>query len=100
MASCDNCSEKCPKAELAHEIAKGRMYATNELVTMIKKIEIGQLVEVVRCEFCLYRSQYPDKDGFYKCGGVSTDGVAMMVSPDFYCKHGERRCRDGGGTAL
>ena len=50
-------------------------------------------VEVVRCEKCLYRSQYCDENGLYKCGGLQTeDGdLVLMVKPDFFCAFGERR---------
>ena len=37
MPDCENCNERCPKAEMAHEIALGRMYTTNELVNLVKK---------------------------------------------------------------
>lgn len=36
---CDNCTEKCPQEETACEIAKGRMYATKEMIDCLKKIE-------------------------------------------------------------
>lgn len=36
---CDNCTEKCPQEELACEIAKGRMYATNEVVRLQKELK-------------------------------------------------------------
>lgn len=36
---CDNCIEKCPQEELACEIAKGRMYATNEVVRLQKELK-------------------------------------------------------------
>ena len=32
MPDCENCNEKCTQAEMAHEIALGRMFATQELV--------------------------------------------------------------------
>lgn len=50
-----------------------------------------------KCESCLYRSQYPDENGKYKCGGVQTedDDLALMVQPDFCCGYYERRAADG-----
>ena len=50
-------------------------------------------VEVVRCEKCLYRSQYSDESGHYKCGGLLTEDeeLLLMVKPDFFCPYGERR---------
>ena len=52
--------------------------------------------EVVRCEDCLYRSQYPDESGHYKCGGLLTEDeeLLLMVKPDFFCAYGERRDKD------
>ena len=84
MADCLNCTEKCPQSELAHEIAKGRMYATNELIELVKKIEAGKLVEVVRCKDCKHR--YSDS----WCEYVDDDD-------NFYCARGERK--DGDGNA-
>lgn len=51
---CDNCTEKCPQEELACEIAKGRMYATNEVVRLQKELKeikakaIDEFVEAIR----------------------------------------------------
>lgn len=61
-----------------------------------KYIESLGVAPVVRCEKCLYRSQYPDENGFYKCGGAQTkDGeLLLMVKPDFFCACGERRFDD------
>ena len=39
MSKCDNCAEKCSQAELACEIAKGRMYATDEVIRLQKELE-------------------------------------------------------------
>lgn len=36
---CDKCTEKCPQEELACEIAKGRMYATKEVIELQKELE-------------------------------------------------------------
>jgi len=36
---CDNCKEKCPQEELACEIAKGRLYATDEVIRLQKELE-------------------------------------------------------------
>ena len=48
---CENCTDKCPQADRAHQAALGRMYATNELLSYLKKIESGELVEVVHGEW-------------------------------------------------
>jgi hypothetical protein len=51
---CDNCTEKCPQEELACEIAKGRMYATNEVVRLQKELKeikakaIDEIAEAIR----------------------------------------------------
>ena len=79
IEKCINCTEKCPQAELAHQIALGRMYATNELLALVRKIDSGQLVEVVRCKDCVYRHTNPH------CHGRPMD---------WYCPNGERRRRD------
>lgn len=39
MPDCVNCTERCPQAELANEIAKGRMYATKEFIRAQKELE-------------------------------------------------------------
>lgn len=39
MSKCDTCQERCPQAELAHQAALGRMYATNEFIALLKKNE-------------------------------------------------------------
>lgn len=50
-----------------------------------------------KCENCLYRSQYSNENGEFKCGGIQTvDGdLEMMVQPDFYCAYYEWRTNDG-----
>lgn len=58
---CELCTEKCPQAARAHEAAVGRMYATKEFIEMQKKVESGQLVEVVRCKDCKHMEITPDK---------------------------------------
>ena len=51
------------------------------------------MAELVRCENCIYRSQYADENGNYKCGGILTEDeeTALMVKPDFFCAYGERK---------
>lgn len=77
MPDCDNCNEKCPQAEMAHEIALGRMYATKELIKLVKKIESGQLVEVVRCRDCIAHNL---------CKFEQSQGL------NGFCSYGERKC--------
>lgn len=85
IEKCINCTEKCPQAELAHQIALGRMYATNELLALVRKIDSGQLVEVVRCKDCEWLHDGKD---FYCC----TKHTGMVkITPDSFCSYGERR---------
>lgn len=77
MANCDNCSDKCPQAELAHNTALGRMYATNEFVKLVKKIESGELVEVAHGRWILEFYSYSTP----KC---SICGWSMPYSEDSF----------------
>ena len=38
-AKCQQCNKKCPQEKLASDIAKGRMYATNEFIQCQKELE-------------------------------------------------------------
>ena len=42
---CDYCTEKCPQAETICELAKGRMYATNEVIKLQKQLEEYKTLE-------------------------------------------------------
>ncbi len=42
---CDYCTEKCPQAETICELAKGRMYVTNEVVKLQKQLEEYKTLE-------------------------------------------------------
>ena len=44
---CENCTEKCLQAERANQVVLGRMYATKKFTALLKKVESGELVEVV-----------------------------------------------------
>lgn len=83
---CDTCNEPCPMADMAHEAAKGRMYATKEFIELQKRIEGGQLVEVVRCKDC--ENSYYAVDDLICSYGPCVD---CPVSPDFWCANGKRR---------
>ena len=71
---------------MAHNAALGRMYATKEFVALLKKVESGELVEVVRCgnckhfrePFCIRRDDETHKERI------------NMLTVDF-CSYGERR---------
>lgn len=84
---CENCIEKCPQARMAHEIAKGRMYATKEFIALQKKVESGQLVEVIRCKDCKHMEITPDNlrwcNAWNGINGMGDEG---------YCNYGERWC--------
>ena len=63
-------------------------------------------VEVVRCEKCLYRSQYCDENGLYKCGGIQNENgdCFLMVESTHFCAFGKLRGKfgakmDGDGDA-
>lgn len=45
MVDCANCIEKCPQAAAANDIAKGRMYATQEFIRVQKELERYQKAE-------------------------------------------------------
>lgn len=54
-------------------------------------------VEVVLCEQCLYRSQYANEEGLYKCGAIECkEGHSAMVAPYFSCIAGKKRGKDDG----
>lgn len=74
---CATCAEPCPMADMAHEAAKGRMYAINEFINLLKKAESGKLVEVVRCKDC--RLGDPD---------LSLKGTEQEV----FCNYYDRDC--------
>lgn len=76
-------------SKMAHEAAVGRMYATKQFIALQKKIESGQLVEVVRCKDCEYSY---DEISYLCCShGVCVD---CEVPPNFYCAEGKRKEND------
>lgn len=87
---CETCTEECAKSQMAHEAAVGRMYATKEFILLQKKIESGQLVEVVRCKDCEYYRVYLGRDMCAKnaqlLGGREV-GLRATWKDDF-CSHG------------
>ena len=82
---CENCAEKCPQAERAHQTALGRMYATNEFTALLKKVESGELVEVVRCKDCVRCTEI----GLPRCRMTGRN-----VTDDDFCSRGERRTNE------
>lgn len=89
MPDCNNCTEKCPQAERALETALGRMYATQELVELVKKIEAGELVEVIRCRECTRFNPCKEIEGVSWTGWCNY-GEFHTDEEDF-CSRGERR---------
>lgn len=80
--NCMTCTEVCKQAEMAHQIALGRMYATNELISILKKIENGELVEVVRCKDCKH----------FEFGKFCIFNYCPVTrKEDSFCSYGERR---------
>ena len=92
MPDCENCNERCPQAEMAHGIALGRMCTTNELVKLVKQIDNGQLVEVVRCRNCIGRSTWYN-DAEYGCAVCGMSGM-YPKSEDGFCSYGIRKDGD------
>lgn len=97
MRDCNSCAEKCPQAELAHQAALGRMYATNELVAILKKVESGELIPVVHG---VWERSIDNDCPMHKCsvcGARVVKGLYEYENPNLYCYHcgakmdGERR---------
>jgi hypothetical protein len=92
--NCQNCTEKCPQAERIQNAALGRMYAMKELVPLLKKIESGELVEVVRCKDCKYwKDTWVAPDGKIEhgyCHMEDADDVIVGRWDDDFCSYGER----------
>lgn len=97
MPNCQNCQEKFLQAKMAHEAAKGRMYATNEFIALLKKVESWQLMEVVRCLECKHKGWVQEP-----CHGKSVDYCRMWECclenlNTTFCSYGERKDGDGNG---
>ena len=86
---CATCAEPCPMADMAHEAAKGRMYAMNEFIDLLKKVESGQLVEVVHCKDC--RLGDPDFSLLGTPDEVFCDYYDYPKPADGFCEKGKRR---------
>lgn len=92
---CETCTEECAKSQMAHEAAVGRMYATKEFILLQKKIESGQLVEVVRCKDCKY---WQDNNGGYPHEECRW-GHEETPDADDFCSYGERKDGDDDAKA-
>lgn len=79
------------------------VYKRQELCKAVESVfrdmPAADVAPVVRCEKCLYRSQYANEDGFYQCGMLQcADEHCALVPPNFACIAGVRRGAkmDGG----
>ena len=45
----------------------------------------------VACEGCIYRSQYSNDDGLFKCGAFSRGNLQILVPPDGWCFMGRSK---------
>lgn len=75
---------------MAHEAAVGRMYATKEFISLQKKIESGQLVEVVLCKDCKYWQDNNDNYPHEECRW----GHGETPDANDFCSYGERKEND------
>ena len=91
MKDCNSCAEKCPQAELAHQAALGRTYATNELVAILKKVESGELAPVVRCKDCKKAKKHEIFPHSRRC---SVEDCRFSHKETHFCSYGERRSDD------
>jgi hypothetical protein len=89
VKDCYNCTDKCPQAELAHQVAVGRMYATKAYIALAKKIDNGELVEVVRCKDCKNWMYEYDDVGLCVTDVPDIDGVQRLAHD--FCSYGERQ---------
>lgn len=79
LKDCEVCTKPCPQADMAHEAGMGRYYATQELIKLQKRIDAGELVEVVRCKRCKRR---------FKNLGCPHSLAAL--NDDHFCGYGEK----------
>ena len=50
----------------------------------------ADVVEVVRCENCLFSREVDSKEPKYKCINICREGCTQWVGSDDYCSYGER----------
>ena len=89
VEDCQKCTKPCPQAKLAHDTAVGRMYATNELTVLLKKVECGQLVEVVRCSECKHNMTVVHSTEYGRF--IVCEIFSKRHSFDDFCSYGERK---------
>lgn len=90
LQKCHVCTEPCPQAELAREIGEDRLYKTQELIRLIKQIDSGELVPVVRCKDCKW---YNNRMCYHPRFDYVCEIPPTMFDFD-YCRYGERRNND------
>lgn len=78
---CDNCTEKCPQEELACEIAKGRMYATYEVIRLQKELQAYKDAEE---QGLLLRLPCKVGDTVYVIGSLSEFGVTEKIELEVF----------------
>lgn len=88
---CMRCDKPCPQAKLAHDTAVARMHVTNELLSYVKKVDSGQLVEVVRCRDCNWCNEYDTLLHRFECRRFLG---SLQVRGDDFCSYGRRKDGD------
>lgn len=89
IEQCHRCTKYCPQMEGAKDVAKSRYWYSRLYIDLEKRIESGQLVEVVRCKDCDYCYPIHNKDGsvyVYHCEYFTSD-----VDGNDFCSNGEPR---------
>ena len=80
---CHLCTEKCPQEELACEIAKGRMYATNEMIKLQKAYDkMARYLEEDSRRNCVVCNR---KTGSYRAWSYK-DGIEIKVPVCHECE--------------
>ena len=87
---CRTCTIKCRQADHIHETALGRMYSMNELLSYVKKVDSGELVEVVRCKDCKH---FTEGMAVGMCKRIPEKPILPVVYNHF-CSFGERKDND------
>jgi hypothetical protein len=75
--------------ELAHNHVGGTVDCND-----IARFPAVDAVEVVRCKDCVWYCEWITKPAVFLCGRPNNGG--LVVKPDFFCKHGERKEVENG----
>lgn len=66
LQKCLNCTEYCPQADMAKQMAEGRLYATNELIRCQKELESISSKDVDEWSLedleLMYMTEYDDEE--------------------------------------